>query len=103
VINLDPREFEKFITNYTEFYTNYLHFAKEQGCPILDVDFVDLQNPEKVREIQKFAQFDDFSNWDQLTLVPTTVKQDKSSKVQEDFLAEIGKDISDYNFKAVRV
>ena len=103
VINLDPREFEKFIANYTEFYTNYLHFAKEQGCPILDVDFVDLQNPEKVREIQKFAQFDDFSNWDQLTLVPTTVKQDKSSKVQEDFLAEIGKDISDYNFKAVRV
>jgi hypothetical protein len=103
VINLDPREFEKFITNYTEFYTNYLHFAKEQGCPILDVDFVDLQNPEKVREIQKFAQFDDFSDWDQLTLVPTTVKQDKSSKVQEDFLAEIGKDISDYNFKAVRV
>jgi hypothetical protein len=102
VINLDPREFEKFITNYTEFYTNYLHFAKEHGCPILDVDFVDLQNPEKVREIQKFAQFDDFSDWDQLTLVPTTVKQDKSSKVQEDFLAEIGKDISDYNFKAVR-
>lgn len=103
VINLDPREFEKFITNYTEFYTDYLHFAKEQSCPILDVDFVDLQNPEKVREIQKFAQFDDFSDWDQLTLVPTTVKQDKSSKVQEDFLAEIGKDISDYNFKAVRV
>ena len=103
VIKLDPREFETFITNYTKFYSDYLYFAKEQGCPILDVDFVDLQNPEKVREIQKFAQFDDFSNWDQLTLVPTTVKQDKSSKVQEDFLAEIGKDISDYNFKAVRV
>jgi hypothetical protein len=103
VINLDPREFETFITNYTDFYTRYLHFAQEHGCPILDVDFVDLQNPDKVREIQKFAQFDDFSDWGQLTLAPTTVKQDKSSKVQEDFLAEIGKDISDYNFKAVRV
>jgi hypothetical protein len=56
-----------------------------------------------VREIQKFAQFDDFSDWGQLTLAPTTVKQDKSSKVQEDFLAEIGKEISDYNFKAVRL
>ena len=103
VINLDPREFETFINNYTKFYTDYLHFAKEQGCPILDVDFVDLQNPEKVREIQKFAQFDDFSDWDQLTIAPTTVKQDKSSKVQEDFLLHIGKEISDYNFKAVRV
>jgi hypothetical protein len=103
VINLDPREFETFINNYTKFYTYYLHFAKEQSCPILDVDFVDLQNPEKVREIQKFAQFDDFSDWDQLTLAPTTVKQDKSSKVQEDFLLHIGKEISDYNFKAVRV
>lgn len=103
VINLDPREFETFITNYTKFYTNYLHFVKEQSCPILDVDFVDLQNPDKVREIQKFAQFDDFSDWDQLTLAPTTVKQDKSSKVQEDFLLHIGKEISDYNFKAVRV
>lgn len=103
VINLDPREFETFINNYTKFYTDYLRFAKEQSCPILDVDFVDLQNPEKVREIQKFAQFDDFSDWDQLTLAPTTVKQDKSSKVQEDFLLHIGKEISDYNFKAVRV
>jgi hypothetical protein len=56
-----------------------------------------------VREIQKFAQFDDFSDWDQLTLAPTTVKQDKSSKVQEDFLLQIGKEISEYNFKAVRV
>jgi hypothetical protein len=103
VINLDPREFETFITNYTKFYSDYLRFAKDQGCSILDVDFVDLQNPEKVREIQKFAQFEGFSDWDQLTLAPTTVKQDKSSKVQEDFLAEIGKEISDYNFKAVRV
>ena len=103
VINLDPREFETFITNYTKFYTDYLYFAKKQDCPILDVDFVDLQNPEKVREIQKFAQFDDFSDWDQLTLAPTTVKQDKSSKVQEDFLLQIGKEISEYNFKAVRV
>ena len=103
VIDLDPREFETFITNYTKFYSDYLHFAKAQGCSILDVDFVDLYNPEKVREIQKFAQFDGFSDWDKLTLAPTTVKQDKSSKVQDDFLAETGKEISDYNFKAVRV
>ena len=101
VIDLDPREFEKFISNYTKFYTDYLHYAKEQGCAILDVNFADLHNPEKVREIQKFAQFDGFSEWEKLTLAPTTVKQDRSSKVQEDFLAQAGKTHADYDFKAV--
>jgi len=70
VIDLDPREFETFIANYT-------------------------------RQIQKFAQFDDFTDWDKLTLAPTTVKQDRSSKVQEDFLVKTGKSQSDYEFKAV--
>jgi len=101
VIDLDPREFETFISNYTKFYTDYFHFAKAQGCPVLDVDFADLHNPEKVRQIQKFAQFEDFSDWDKLTLAPTTVKQDRSGKVQEDFLAKTGKSQADYEFKAV--
>ena len=101
VVDLDVREFETFISNYTKFYTDYFYFAKAQGCPILDVDFSDLHNPEKVREIQKFAQFEDFKDWDKLTLAPTTVKQDRSSKAQEVFLEETGKSYADYNFKAV--
>jgi hypothetical protein len=102
VINLDPKEFAKFISDYTAFYTNYYAFAKAQECPILDIDFADLQNPEKVREIQKFAAFDGFSDWNKLTLAPTTVKQDRSSKVQEDFLAATGKTHSDYEFERVK-
>jgi LPS sulfotransferase NodH len=101
VIDLDVQEFDTFIANYTKFYTDYYHFAKEQGCEILDVDFSDLHNPEKVREIQAFAQFEDFKDWDKLTLAPTTVKQDRSSKVQEDFLEKTGKSYKDYEFKAV--
>jgi hypothetical protein len=101
VIDLDLGEFETFISNYTKFYTDYYHFAKAQGCAILDVNFADLHNPEKVREIQKFAQFEDFKDWDKLTLAPTTVKQDRSSKVQEDFLEKTGKSYKDYEFKAV--
>ena len=95
------REFETFISDYTKFYTDYYHFAKSQGCPILDVDFADLNNPEKVREIQKFAQFEDFKDWNKLTLAPATVKQDRSNKTQEDFLEKIGKSYQDYEFKAV--
>jgi len=102
VIDLDPQEFDKFIANYTEFYNDYYHFAKSQGCSILDVNFADLHNPEKVREIQKFAQFDGFSDWDKLTLAPTTVKQDRSNTVQDDFLVKIGKTHSDFEFEAVK-
>ena len=101
VIDLDVQEFDTFIANYTKFYTDYYHFAKAQGCEILDVGFADLHNPEKVREIQAFAQFEDFKDWDKLTLAPTTVKQDRSSKVQEDFLEKTGKSYKDYEFKAV--
>jgi hypothetical protein len=101
VIDLDVQEFDTFIANYTKFYTDYYHFAKAQGCEILDVDFADLHNPEKVREIQAFAQFEDFKDWNKLTLAPTTVKQDRSSKVQEDFLKKTGKSYKDYEFKAV--
>ena len=102
VVDLDVREFETFISNYTKFYTDYFYFAKGQGCPILDVDFGDLHNPEKVREIQKFAQFDDFKDWDKLTLAPTTVKQDRSNKTQEEFLEKTGKSYEDFDFKEVR-
>lgn len=103
VIDLDPREFDTFIKNYSKFYSDYLHFTKAQGCQILDVDFVDLLNPDKVREIQRFAQFEGFSDWDKLALAPTTVKQDRSSTVQEDFLVKAGKSHKDYEFMAVKV
>jgi len=101
VIDLDLREFERFIADYTKFYTDYYHFAKAQGCSVLDVDFADLNTPEKVREIQKFAQFKDFNDWNKLTLAPATVKQDRSNKVQDDFLKKTGKSYHDYEFKAV--
>lgn len=101
VINLDANELKRFTNDFTDFYTRYVKFAKAQGCQILDVDFDDLHNPEKVREIQSFAAFPGFSDWDKLTLAPTTVKQDRSSKVQDDFLASLGKSHADFIFPRV--
>jgi hypothetical protein len=69
----------------------------------LDIDFNDLHNPEKVRQIQGFAAFDGFSDWDKLPLAPTTVKQDRSNKVQDDFLHSLGKKHSDFNFTKVGI
>ncbi len=97
-IDLNPKEFDRFIKNYSQFYEDTLRCAKASGCAILDLDFKDLHNPEKVRLMQQFAQFDGFSDWDKLVLAPTTRKQDSSNKVQEQFLAKTGKTYADYEF-----
>lgn len=102
-ITLDPKEFEKFISNYTAFYQRYRNYAHELGIDVLDVDFDDLRDPEKVREIQRFAALPDFSRWEDLPKAPTTVKQDKSSKVQDDFLRLIGREHSDFEFSKVEL
>lgn len=101
VIDLDANELKRFIDDFTKFYTHYLKFAQGQGCQILDVDFDDLHSPDKVREIQSFAHFEGFSDWEKLTLAPTTVKQDRSNKVQDDFLSSMGKSYSDFIFPKV--
>jgi hypothetical protein len=101
-IDLNPIEFERFIKNYSKFYEDTLRFAKAQGCEILDLEFTDLHNPEKVRQMQQFAQFDGFSDWDQLIVAPTTRKQDSSSKVQNDFLATTGKNYADFEFTRIQ-
>lgn len=101
VINLDAAELNRFVTDFTNFYTRYLRFAKAQECQILDVDFDDLHSPDKVREIQSFAHFEGFSDWENLPLAPTTVKQDRSNKVQDDFLVSMGKNYADFVFPKV--
>lgn len=103
VIDLDPKEFDRYIKTFSAFYERYIKFAKKAGCSTLDIDFADLHNSEKVREIQKFAAFDGFSDWDKLPLQPTTVKQDRSNRAQDDFLALIGKKHSDFNFTKVAI
>jgi len=65
------------------------------------VPFEDLHDPDKVREIQSFAHFNGFSDWEKLSSAPTTVKQDRSNKVQEDFLVSMNKSYSDFIFPKV--
>jgi hypothetical protein len=97
-ISLNPVEFENFIESYTAFYKKYRRFSEEQGCAILDLNFSDLHTPEKVREIHEFASLPGFTEWEKLHQAPTTIKQDKSSKIQDQFLSTIGKHHSDFDF-----
>ena len=100
-IDLNQNEFDKYIKDYSKFYEDTLRIAKAQGCEILDLEFKDLYNSEKVRQMQQFAQFDGFSEWEKLILSPTTRKQDSSSTVQDKFLAMTGKSYSDFEFTRI--
>ena len=97
-IEIDQVQLDTFITDYTRFYQHFLTEATSAGCQVLDADFSYLQNPERVREIQKFVAFDDFSKWELLPPAPTTFKQDKANKVQQDYLARTGKKVEDFDF-----
>jgi hypothetical protein len=101
VVDLKVEEFDRFISNYTSFYERYAKFAPNVGCKVLDIGFDDLRDPVKVREIQEFAALPGFAKWEELAKAPTTVKQDKSSKVQDDFLASMNKKYSDFDFPKV--
>ena len=101
VVDLKVEEFDRFISNYTSFYERYAKFAPNVGCKVLDIGFDDLRDPVKVREIQEFAALPGFTKWEELAKAPTTVKQDKSSKVQDDFLASMNKKYSDFDFPKV--
>jgi hypothetical protein len=101
VVDLKVKEFDRFIANYTAFYKMYAEFAPSVGCKVLDIGFDDLRDPAKVREIQEFSALPGFNDWEKLAKAPTTVKQDKSNKVQDDFLISMGKKLSDFDFPKV--
>lgn len=101
VVDLKVKEFDRFIANYTAFYNLYAEYAPSVGCQVLDIGFDDLRDPAMVRQIQEFTALPGFTQWSELPKAPTTVKQDKSSKVQDDFLASMGKKLTDFDFPKV--
>ena len=66
----------------------------------MDIGFEKLHDQETVNLIQQFVSFDGVG-LDSLPKAPTTKKMDKSSKIQNDFLASTGKKRSDYDFEAI--
>lgn len=97
-IEVNESELAKYIVNYDNFYRDVLSAAKSNGCQILDLDFRDLHDPEKILEIQSFVSLSGGSVVDTLPKHPTTTKMDKTSSSQEKFLNRVGKQISDFDF-----
>jgi hypothetical protein len=100
-IDIDETELNKFIVEYEKFYSRYVHFAREQGCAILDVDYEMLQDTKTIELIQHFSAWEGFTDFSKLAKIPTTAKQDSSRTVQDKYLASTGKKISDFDFKKI--
>jgi LPS sulfotransferase NodH len=100
-IDIDETELKKFIDEYEKFYSRYIHFAREQGCAVLDVDYELLQDAKVIEEIQHFSAWEGFTDFNKLAKIPTTAKQDSSRTVQDKYLKAAGKKISDFDFKKI--
>lgn len=100
-IEVDETELAKYVESYKLFYSNVSVVSKSAGCQILDLEFKDLQNPDKVTEIQKFVSLATNKGLDTLPKHPTTTKMDKATISQDRFLVKVGKRISDFDFVSI--
>ena len=97
-IEVNASELDKYIQDYIKFYNSVKTFALASKCEILDLEFKELSNQQKVEEIQRFVAIYGNKGLDTLPKQPTTTKMDKASISQDKFLAKVGKRIEDYDF-----
>ena len=102
-IDIDETELSKFIDEYEKFYSRYFLFAKNHGCAVLDVNYEMVQDTKTIESIQHFCAWEGFTDFNKLAKIPTTAKQDSSRTVQDKYLANRGKKISDFEFKKIEV
>ena len=100
-IDIDETELSKFIDEYEKFYSRYIRFAKAHECAVLDVDYEMLQDTKTIEAIQHFSAWEGFTDFSKLAKIPTTAKQDSSRTVQDKYLANSGKKISDFDFMKI--
>lgn len=100
-IEVNASELDKYIQDYKKFYNSVKTFALASKCEILDLEFKELNNQQKVEEVQKFVAIYGNKGLDTLPKQPTTTKMDKASISQDKFLAKVGKRIEDYDFASI--
>ena len=97
-IEIKEPELMHYLNKYNTWYADIKKLII--GLPVYDIEFGQLHDPNTTRKIQEFVSINNHG-LDTLPKVPTTKKMDKSSKIQDDFLASVGKKHSDYDFKEI--
>jgi hypothetical protein len=67
----------------------------------MDIEFGQLHDPATTQSIQEFVAVNNHG-LDSLPKAPTTTKMDKSSKIQDDYLALHNKKCSDFDFASIK-
>lgn len=96
-IEVSDAELQNYVQNYIDWYTQVKNCAIESNCQIMDIEFKQLHDPETTKKIQEFVANSD-EGLDSLPTAPTTIKMDKSSKAQDEYLALHNKKLSDFDF-----
>ena len=99
-IEIIENELNKYISNYVDWYSEVKRSAMANHCQIMDIEFNQLSDSETTAKIQKFVSIDGFGI-ETLPKAPTTTKMDKSSKLQEEYLAKVKKTYSDFDFVSI--
>ncbi|MEY4380291.1 MAG: hypothetical protein RLZZ378_694, partial [Actinomycetota bacterium] len=99
-IEVNDEELNKYISKYIDWYSAVKKSASANNCQIMDIEFKQLQDPSITTQVQKFVSLDGLG-LDSLPKTPTTTKMDKSSKVQDDYLAAHNKKLSDFDFTSI--
>ena len=99
-IEINDAELQKYVRDYIDWYTQVKRTAQAGNCQILDIEFKQLHDTATTSKIQEFVSLDGVG-LDSLPKAPTTTKMDKSSKIQDDYLALHKKQHSDFDFVSI--
>ena len=100
-IEINESELNKYVSTYIDWYEKVKTTAIKNNCQIMDIEFNQLHDADVTTQIQRFVSFDG-TGIDQLPKAPTTTKMDKSSKIQDEYLAKVNKKHSDFDFVGIK-
>lgn len=103
VIEVNEKKLQGYMKVNSKFYQENLRIARAAGCEILDVDYEHLFEPDVMRSVIRFIDWNDSEYSDTIALTPRTLKQDAKQESQVQYLNQlksrgIHKNVSDFDF-----
>lgn len=103
VIEVNEKRLQGYMKVNSKFYKENLGIARAAGCEILDVDYEHLFEPDVMRSVIRFIDWDDSEYSDTIALTPRTLKQDAKQESQVQYLNQlksrgIHKNVSAFDF-----
>jgi len=100
-ISINEAELQRYIDQYIDWYGKVKRAALASDCQVMDIEFGQLHDAATTQSIQKFVAVNSHG-LDSLPKAPTTTKMDKSSRIQDDYLALHKKKHSDFDFASIK-